>query len=491
MAWRVLAAILSVAFTPFPALAQPVFDNPLAEPAYYLSARGAAPDAHFRARYEVTESKGGAAPATREIVIDVAADWSLTRDGPSLVLHDFKLNRAFTLEEGDRFTTSNPLGVLTFRVMERQNRTFLQQALNRMGAQLDVFDGCDAESETGVVIPGSADLGVVSWRERRGIATFRCNGRDMGGFTPGDGAAPPPAFWPTLDSVMITHPALHQRMRETGRAPAQIHIAYRAAPGGPTQRAWRLVAIETIAMPYPLNAQARNDTAAQLDQYAPGLGQTALDAVNGRAHGVSPTLENWDAHLRAIARNQGEAAAAMLLLPTLNMFPHLKCNGAHQALFACQLLMRLRTLPDPAPGAVIEIAMAEQSRNSAGAVAAMARAQTSPLRDHPALGAAFALAVLQFDDATRARAIEANLPVDVAALQTRALLALPYNPGYWTDFGDRLGADYEWPNAFLFYDIAFGLPLPEAARGPSLSSKRDNIARIQRDFPQAALPARP
>lgn len=140
--------------------------------------------------------------------------------------------------------------------------------------------------------------------------------------------------------------------------------------------------------------------------------------------------------------------------------------------------------------AMFEIGAAEQRGDTAAAIAAMRRAQRSPLRDHPALGAAFALAILRFDANTRAQAESADLPMDVAALQNRALLAFPYNPAYWTDVGDRYGSGYDWPSAFQFYDVAFSLPMPEAiTNNTAMVAHRTQIGRIRTDFPDAFLPS--
>lgn len=291
--------------------------------------------------------------------------------------------------------------------------------------------------------------------------------------------------------AMPTHPALHRRVRESGHAPERLSIGYRDGGDMPVQRAWRLLAVETASTPYPLEANLRNATADMIDQLIPTAGQIGAEAVAGRALGGAPTLQSWDAHLRDVMRRDGEAAAAMLLNSSFNMFPELQC-GSSDRYTTCDLISRLREMQDPAPWAVIEIGMREQRGDNAGAIAAMQRAQASPQRDHPALGAAFALALVRFDEAALAQARAANLPLDIVALQNRALLALPYNPAYWTDAGDRYGRAYAWPNAFMFYDVAFSLPMPSAiARNPALVSKRTQMERIRRDFPEAFLPATP
>jgi hypothetical protein len=379
------AALLALALCipATPSAAQPLFGNPVADAAAYRAQRGELGEARYRVRYEFTRIERGGALQVSELTIDAASDWALVREGERLTLHDFRLNRVFTLT-GDSFTTTNGLAFLTFRVMERQNRSYLQRVLAAAGAQGELSDACDAESELGLAIPGAADAGVTDFREQRGAITLRCAGRDIGGFTPGDGAAAPAAFWATMHAEMLTHPALHRRVRETGRAPALMEVSYRGGTGGLSQRRWRLIAVESVSVPYPLDAALANATAATLDEIvAPGAGQIALDAIAGRFDGGAPTLQSWDQRLGEIARRDGDAAASMLLLPAVNMFPELNCSGAASPNI-CRLMRGLRGLSDPAPWAVIEIGMGEQERNIPAAIAAMQRAQESPHRDHPA-----------------------------------------------------------------------------------------------------------
>jgi hypothetical protein len=78
---RSLVAVIGLALMAAPAFAQPLFGNPFSTAAAYRAERGDLSEAHYRLRYEATVSKPGAADTTREIVIDVAPDWSLTRDG--------------------------------------------------------------------------------------------------------------------------------------------------------------------------------------------------------------------------------------------------------------------------------------------------------------------------------------------------------------------------------------------------------------------------
>ncbi|QGZ93499.1 hypothetical protein [Terricaulis silvestris] len=472
-----------------------LFADPFADAAAYRQMRREAPaDATYRVRYEVTRIEPNQAPAVSEVTIDVAADWSLTREGDQVFLRDFQLNRTFILR-GDSFVSTNSLADIVFRVMERQNRTYLQRIASAAGVQL--ADDCDADTELGVTMPSASGASATEFGQSGSAVEMRCGGRAVGRFRASDGAAPPAAFWPTMFTVMTTHPALHRRIRETGRAPAQLETSFRYAPDAERRRSWRLVAVETVATRYPLSAALRNTTSEVLDrEFAAGIGQVGIDAVAGRAQGGAPTLQSWGDHLNDVARRDGQAAAAMLLLPTYNMFPELEgtCQGAAQVHPLCPLNNNLRAIAsaDPAPMSVLEIGMAEQQRNNAAVIAAMRRAQASPNRDHPALNASFALALLRFDEVALTEARAASLPTDVDALQAAALRALPYNPAYWTDVGDRYGGAYDYATAFVFYDVAYSLPMPSAvARNRVLVSKREVMQRIRRDFPDATLPPTP
>lgn len=479
-----------------PAMAQQrLFDNPFADVATYASTRGGAADATYRVRYEVTRARPGTAPTVSEMVIDVAPDWSLTREVDRSVLRDFRLNRTFVLT-GNQFFSSNGMGDLVSRIMERQNRTYLQRVVAAAGGPAGMPDDCDADSELGVSMPGATGASATAFRARDGVRRLRCGEREIGGFTAGSGAAPPAAFWPTAFHAVTAHPALFREMRASGRAPALLETAYNQAPSATVRNVYRLVAVETVSTPYPLIAGMRNITAQQVDEaLGAGTGELAEAAVAGRAAGGAPTLQSWGEHLRDVERREGRAAAAMLLMPTYNMFPELEgaCSGpAPHPMCALNRDLRAIAAQDPAPFALLEIGMAEQRNDQAAAIAAMQRAQASPLREHPALGASFALALLKFNQASLAQARAANLPTNVAELQTRAVMALPYNPAYWTDIGDRYGANYEWPMALTFYDIAFSLPMPSAIeRHRLLISKRALMERIHRDFPDAFLPATP
>lgn len=490
MLFRVwIAVVLSI---PVPALGQTLFGDPFAAAAAYRAERGSTPQAAYQVVYEASERKGRDPETRSERVFVVAADWSLVRDGERTLLRDFRLNRTFELER-DGFTTSNGAALLVFRVMERQNRAFLAGIIAKTGGQAPGLDACSMDSELGVKIPGAPDDSTTRVRERRGCVELECDGRRIGWFESGQGVEPPPAFWPTVFEEMPTHPELHRRMRASRKPPERLETVLGNDPATQRRQSWKLVSIDAVSVAHPLLEDRPNRTAARLDEIVgPGTARLAVEAIAGRAGDGAPTRESWGLQLESLGRSRGSAAAAMALLPSLNMFPGLEQDCAKA--FDHPVCRLARDLPeiaksDPAAQAVLDVALAEQQGDAQAAIDAMVRARKSPLREDPVLGASFALALLRFDASNLEKAREAGLPTDVAALQARALAAHPYNPSYWTDIGDRLGGRYDWPDAFLLFDVAFSLPMPEAlAESHVLRNKRDGIERIRRDFPEAFLP---
>jgi hypothetical protein len=361
---------------------------------------------------------------------------------------------------------------------------------NKAKPPAELPDQCDASAELGVTLPGGP-AGEISFREESGASVLICGGRELGRYARGKPPAPPAAFWPTMFAEMTTHPALYARVHQNGAPPAELETTFRTGTGWVVRQSWRLIRADSASTSYPLTDGMRNVTADGLDKLvAPGAARLTLDAMAGRALGGAPTAKSWGEHLEAVSKADGRAAAAMLLLPTANMFPDLPPCRSEPDQPYCRLAADLNDIEktDPTPGALLEIGMAEQKNDLAGAIAAMQRAQRSPLKDHPALGASFALAAMRFDDKLLAQARAAGLPTGVRALQTRAVMALPYNPAYWTDIGDRYGGDYEWGQAFLFYDIAALLPMPGAVAKGVPASKRATFERVRRDFPDGFLP---
>ena len=483
-----IQALIGLAFlglAALPAGAQPLFANPLDTVAGYRDARKAMPDATHRFRYEIIETEAGKPPVASEATLDVAADWALYRKDDETLLQDFALNRQFTLT-GDTFTTHNGMASLVFRVMERQNRTVLGSMLSAAGAG-DMMSDCESDAELGLSLPGQKSAGAIAFADRQGASVLTCGGKEFGSFTAGSGSAPA-ALWPTLFNVVPMHPALFKRMRESGTVPQAFEIVHRIGDRE-TRSAFRLLAAETVATPWPLTGAMRNTTAEMFNELiGPGGADLAMTAIAGTAQGGAPTLQSWDEKIGALMQTD-QAAAGMLMMPTFNMFPELQCGTQQHPV--CALAPQLNTMKatEPAPMAVVEMGMAEQQGNADAAIKAMQTIMASRHRDSPAAAGSFALALMKFRKADLDKAKAAGVPTDIKALQAKALMALPYNVAYWTDAGDPLAQGYRWVEATLFYDVAHALPMPGAvASNGALVGKRNLFAKIRTDFPDAFLP---
>jgi len=471
-----------------PAAAQPLFANPLDTSAGYRTARGETSDATDRIRYEVVEQSANGPAEVTELTIDIAPDWALYRKGDSVTLFDFQLNRQFQLED-ETFTTLNGMAGLIFRVMERQNRSYLLSVLGAVGAEAEIMSDCDSDSELGLSLPGKTSKSAIAFTEQRGAIVLMCDNKEAGRFVEGSEKAPA-AFWPTIFNAMPMHPMLFKRMRDAGAAPQMFEVASGIGPTQ-TKSTFRLLSVETATTPYRLTDELRNSTVDMFDTLiGPGGGQLAADAIAGTAAGGAPTLESWGTYIESLKQTD-PAAASMLFLPSFNMFPELEqlCGQKKHAI--CSLAASIGALKatEPAPMALIEMGMAEQQGNMSAVIKAMQTIASSRHHDHPAVAGSYALALMKFEPADLDKAKAAGLPTDVKMLQAKALMGLPYNPAYWTDAADPLAMKYRWHEATLFYDVAFALPMPGAiARNGVLAGKRALFEKIRTDFPDAFLP---
>jgi hypothetical protein len=171
---------------------------------------------------------------------------------------------------------------------------------------------------------------------------------------------------------------------------------------------------------------------------------------------------------------RGDGAALLEVFPALGVY---NLDSPCPALpNACSLLGSARTLAtsDKAVSALFTIVAAEQRGRPADAVTAMAAANGSPLAEHPALLASFALALEKGGAQTAQAARAAGLPSDPSALKRRALKAQPYNPLYWSDTADGYGLAFAWPTAMTLYEVAEHLPVP-GARHRVLQSKTQTL----------------
>ena len=480
----VFCALVLLAAGARQAAAQEPFGNPFASAEALRKQRGDTANATLRLHYEVG-GDANAEQAAGELVIELAPDWAHVRRQGHRALYDFRLGRVLDLRE-DGFVSRNLVGSVAFRIYERQNRTMLSSTLRGVGAG-DQISACDSDTELGLAIPGAKDTATVSLERSDKDVTLKCNGRVVGTFGLGSGDAAPAALWPVLAHVMTLHPALRAEVMKDGRVPRHIKSAF-AVAGARKEPSWRLVSAEAVSVPYPLGASLKNTTAAWIDKaVAPGLGNLAAAAVAGHAGNGPPTLATWEAEVSRVAKTKGPAAAVFAAWPALNMFPQVAqvCTSAPQSAVCGSIRGLAATAQtNTAVRALLLVIQAEQARRPADAVAAMLAARSSPLADHPALAAAFALALQGGGPSMAQQAKAAGLPSDAKALHVRALQAYPYNPAYWTDLGDYFARGYDLFTAYALYDVALSLPMPDAHRGNTvLTGKRRLATRIQGDFP--------
>ncbi len=478
---------IAVALGANAATAQTPAISPFAEAAVITTARGPTTNATIRLHYQLTQTEGSGRPVQSDLTLDLAHDWALARAPDHTTLHDYRLDRDFIINEANHsFVSYDSIAILAFRVMERQNRSYLREVLQRAAPNARFADDCDAESELGIVIPGLGNS-QPDFREAGGTVEFRCNNRSMGGFAPSVGAPPPATLWPTLMREVTVHPALLRRARDSGHAPNELTVTFANGTSTATTRAWRLLSTEIIDEPYPLTSALVNANGPEIDSVTgAGVGAVAAAAIAGRFQGGAPTLETWNGYVSSLANNE----ASLLVGMSYNMFPELEDGCQHGMQHAvCNLGRSLRASmdADPAVRAMYLIATAEQENQLDGVVDLMRNAQTSPLAHHTALMQSYALALMKFNDQQMAAARNAHLPTDLLPLMASTLRAFPYSPAYWTDLADYYTQRYEWPSAVLLYDVAFALPMPSAQHSnPILVGRRAFFARLRHDFPDYA-----
>ncbi len=469
------------------AVAQPVFSNPFMTAEEILAQRGPPAPATLRIVYRSTAIRDRGTPEEGELVVLAAGDWAhVSGTIGADDLHDFRLGRVFQFFDEGAFASVNAIAPVAGRVLELQNRTMLAAATQRAGLEWPT-DICDEQSSLGLRFPSSAQPIEIEEIEEGDVTTVFCNRRAVGTWTRGAGEAPPLSFWPAIASVLHIHPAVLEGAQADGAVPAALTASF-AEAGEVHELTWILESAEAVSSAYPLLPGASNVTGAIIDQATEeGVGELAASAIAGTALDGPPTLETWETRLATIAQVDGLPTAVMNAATTIMMFPEVgpRCrSGAN--LYSCWLFSQLATARqrDPAVNVLFMIGQSNSSQELQAVFQGMMNARSSPLFHHPILGAAFALTLFEGGDEFRTRVANAGLPTDPRALQIGALKAYPYQPAYWTDFGDGFGRDYDWLRAMMFYDIATALPVPGASgANPVIASKIAFAERIRADFP--------
>lgn len=469
------------------------FLNPFAAPPELSLQRGAPQNATQRVTFRRTTKINAEAEQIATIVIDVADDWALYNDGSQTVLYDYRLMSLFVIDiSRGSFTVGSKVAQAAFLAAEIGNRKVLANLVESAGAGDDTMGGaCDAETALSSRLrEGDAFRGNVSIDREESSITAACNGRTVGIIQRSDGGAVPAALWPTLVTTFPLHPALAAELADMQSVPRQIQVFYEQL-GRAVTVTLTLETSAPSATPYPLTAELKNASAAQLAATtSPELASLAEAAIAGTADGGVPTSAIWEQRLNAMGQDGSPSRAILALLPTSAMFPELLqgCSPDSKTA-ACVLAANAMTFAevDPAVKGALTIAVAEQSGNPGLAMAAMKAAQDSTIADDPVLGQAFALALLRFGGAFQGESAAAGLPADPLPLMLRTLEAYPYNPWYWTDLADLYIARWDYGTAMTLLAVAFSLDIPAAAN-PALLAKGPTVEAVRESHPAFFLP---
>lgn len=467
--------------------------DPFLSAAEYGLKRLGTPDAnlHLRFREQGIDERGQ--KQDEELALDLAADWAQARRGDAALLLDYRLERIFDIDAGrGTFVSGYLSGHALFRLLERQNRATIEAALKAAGVTDRADDGCDAETELGVVI-GSIEP-RLEVRVAPGGGNWlhaHCNGRRIGAVRFDPAQVAPPTLWPALADVFSIHPALLAVAAEDGRVPVHLEAAFHVM-GREMTRSWDLIAAEDDATAYPLRSELRNVTATALEALtSPELVTAAQEALGHVGDRVPPTAGEWDAGLGAL-RRMSAGAAALALFPTLGMFPESGACASGRMPVTCSLVQSLGALAgtDAAVAAMLVNVMAQTMEEAEvdKVLAAMEAAGASPNVRHPALGASFAISLLLMPQAGRDKAASMGLPTDARGLMQAAIVAYPYNPGFWLDLGHLFVGNWDITTGLLLADIAASLPMPEAQRSnATLLDAARQVGLVRRDAPQFFL----
>lgn len=488
-----VAAITACILAPAAHAASPVFLNPNEQASYWRDFGGSPARATLRLVYRQDDSAPDNKRTQKNVTVDVASNWVAVSGDGSTSIFDFRSNRRIDVSPAQKtFTSQNLIGGVAFRIAEIQNRSMLSGALR--AAKIDnakVATECDAQTELGIALPGAEHKTEI---RRKGARTeIVCDGEVIGAFEADSAIVVPSSFLLMLAQVRQMHPATRRALAEAKGAPKFLGAYFGALSSTKQPYEWRLQSSTQEGSDYPLPADYANAFAASIDAaLGAGAGQVAADAMAGKAAGGAPTLEVWDQHLKEVESKNGIAALTLESLLTVGMFPELQTSCAANSRQSCKTMTALREgmAQDKAVVALMAVALAEQNGKPELAISAMADAATSPNAHHPALGAAFALALDNGGPPVLEAAKKAGAPADPMLLHNAAIKAYPYVPAYWTDAADNFARNYDYERTITLYEVALSLPIPGARPpyAPVMRAKLDTMQRIKRDFGEFFLP---
>ncbi|KAF0115448.1 MAG: hypothetical protein FD128_748, partial [Hyphomonadaceae bacterium] len=234
-----------------PANAQDIFSNPFMTSEAIIASRTDTQNARTKVVYEVTtETERGT--EIQERVFFLSTDWAAVRSEESTRLFDFRLNRLFQLDgAANKFLSSNLVAEPMFRVLERQNRNYLNTLLTNAGPHMKL-DFCDVDAELGVYVGEQHQAPAIRFAKRAGTTRFFCGNNEMGSFVTDERTTAVPSFWPALAQSLNIHPRMISEMKATNQYPSSLETRFKRVGTAFVKTKFRLKSIEIVSEPYPL-----------------------------------------------------------------------------------------------------------------------------------------------------------------------------------------------------------------------------------------------
>jgi|GEM_PF-1780847 hypothetical protein len=477
---------------PHRAYAQDIFSNPFMTSEAIMTSRIGTSSAKTKVTYEIeTTTERGA--EVSEIVFQLADDWATSTTQGVTQLWDFRLNREFKIDlSAKTFVSTNIVAVPMFLVLERQNRSYLQNLLNAAAPAMNYDGVCNDEMELRLTISGRSETRSTSF-ERNGQNTkFICAGNEMGSFSVTGNIVETTSFWPALVRSSNIHPQLMSEIRASNKYPTRIETMLKRGEAGFIKAVYRLKSIQEISEPFPLNSHFSNATSVFLDGFTKSnFSQLAKSAITGDVEAKAKTWEQWNHFLDEEIRIRGRAKAALNVFVGYAMFPNRMAQClARKPSTSCSLtleLSRLRT-QDVSLEALLILVSARSKSDKMRAIDVLAQTIVDSDFPHPVLGASVSLILAEGDRDIIAHAISKGINIVPKDQQMKSIAAYPYNPAYWTDFSDSFVREYRISEAMLLLEIAASLPVDGSKSGyQALDEKRNLARRIKNDFPQFFL----
>lgn len=467
--------------------AQNAPSHPFVSAKEILETRGETPNASTIVSLEINYSEGNKIES-QKVMLTLANDWGAVNIGQTIELYDFKLNRTFIINKDlGNFTSQNLVTDVLFRVLERQNRNFMNIALSEIAPSMKLPTSCDYDSELGIAIERYSKGNKIRIQSVVDRTSLSCDDVEVGSFEKGLRADIPATFWPILARRFSMHPQLLESIKNSNAVPKQITTSYFRNDKEKIGTSIKLVSIESTNSPYPITHQFNNVNGAWLNTFLkPGYDSIAINAIKDKTYDQSWEVVN--SNLEKQVAQFGRAKAAISTFAILMTFPEQLNKCSQKSIFiACKLAAEIPILAneDKTLGAYWAIITAKTKQNKLRSVELVSEAAKESNTLHPVLGASFALLLLEGDKDITEKASQLGVALDPKDAQIVAIREYPNSPAYWTDLSDSFIKGYRIPEAIFLTEIAESLPsvLKSQNYYTPINSRRELIAKVTRDFP--------